>query len=71
MKNIKEYTKKIGFYDGKCKTEERRRHINPSCKYYPEKQPHPKLKISYSSLSKSQSDQKLSHETKSNLKTRL
>jgi hypothetical protein len=71
MKKIIVYTKKIGFYDGIWKTEEKRRHKNPSCKSYPEKQPHPKPKISQGSLSKSQSDQQLSHETRSDLKARL
>jgi hypothetical protein len=46
MKKIIEYTRKIGFYDGIWKIEEIRRHKNPSCKYYPEKQPHPKPNIS-------------------------
>jgi hypothetical protein len=36
-----------------------------------QKQPHPKPKISLGSLSKTQSDQKLSHETRSDLKARL
>jgi hypothetical protein len=46
MKKIIACTKKIGFYDGIWKTEERRRHKNPCYKYYPKKQPHLKPKIS-------------------------